>query len=1003
MSAAASSSSRPGAKPLDLPGAFKSFLVMPSITRARFLTPTQPTRAEAVEKATSSASASSSSASSSPSADAPLAPIWVCTNVKNVTHDEARTWQQTFVPDASARGNNAGASGALAYKPFGVPTPLETLATVHSPSRRLVATFRNAPAKDGAASKVPSYLIEVTDCDPNSATCGRVLQSVNTAGVHGRVFLTGNFGGFAWSRNESSLVYMAEPKADERKSASWFPSAEEEEKQRAAPGGNGAAPPKGTQFELQEDWGEQLVGVRNPRPWIMRWNGEEPDSAKLYGVRGIPDNVSAGQVIFSGWNESQYRKGAASGSDAPLFDEGLYLTIYPHEQENGGRRLGMIYYNTRESKICYLPARCIVDPVREAETKRAKERARKVKKDAADRARREQGLPERTEEEEAAEAEADRARKNAETKRERRLNRLIVLTPSDHSAQSPRLDGYSPLPQLVYLTTARVWHHCSGMALKTFIVLPATLGRFLAVVDTPYPEDAEEEELKSPVSPASGNGNGDDEKPQESRVFEGNTHEMVPLVDKPASIHSFPGLYPPTNMLPGSHSFAFDSKHILMLSSWRSQYALLLCCDEDDSLSRLPLPVDAPANASLMLHDVDRRTGRLLIGASSLTTPEALYVGQLQILRPGQDVEIGRDFLPVVLVHKDGSAYGEQEDGGVDGEGEEDGDDSVVSGHVYAQIRYTRVTAPAQPLHPEAAQRMERLRMEVLQVPVPEEEKYPDGSAQLPFEAVLLTSVPEGGLKDSSAPLPPLLAFPHGGPHGNSPTSFVPHVAFMCAAAGFSVLYINYRGSPGFGQAMLESLPGKCGDQDVRDCRAAVELVLSRTGKAQIADRNNVHVQGGSHGGFLTTHLIGQYPDLFRSAVARNPVCNIAAMFSSSDIVDWCFFEATGEPYDPKVPPTVEQYSRMFNASPIKHVGAVQTPLLMLLGAADRRVPMAQAHDYLKLLKGRGVRARALLYESGKHPLAESVGMEGDVWLSMVTWALQRKDAGDVSLPPMVV
>lgn len=53
-------------------------------------------------------------------------------------------------------------------------------------------------------------------------------------------------------------------------------------------------------------------------------------------------------------------------------------------------------------------------------------------------------------------------------------------------------------------------------------------------------------------------------------------------------------------------------------------------------------------------------------------------------------------------------------------------------------------------------------------------------------------------------------------------------------------------------------------------------------------------VIGGSHGGFLTGNLVGQYPDCFRCGVLRNPVMDISLMISVSDIPDWCFVEATG-------------------------------------------------------------------------------------------------------------
>lgn len=59
-------------------------------------------------------------------------------------------------------------------------------------------------------------------------------------------------------------------------------------------------------------------------------------------------------------------------------------------------------------------------------------------------------------------------------------------------------------------------------------------------------------------------------------------------------------------------------------------------------------------------------------------------------------------------------------------------------------------------------------------------------------------------------------------------------------------------------------------------------------------DLSRVAVCGGSHGGFLTGHLLGQKPDLFRCGIMRNPVCNISLMVNITDIPDWCYVEVFG-------------------------------------------------------------------------------------------------------------
>jgi acylaminoacyl-peptidase len=161
------------------------------------------------------------------------------------------------------------------------------------------------------------------------------------------------------------------------------------------------------------------------------------------------------------------------------------------------------------------------------------------------------------------------------------------------------------------------------------------------------------------------------------------------------------------------------------------------------------------------------------------------------------------------------------------------------------------------------------------------------GDVDVPIGSVLL--LPEQAQHEKV----PLIVVPHGGPHTCMPTSYERaglSYGFLCKQGGYAVLHVNFRGSTGFGQAALESLAGNAGSLDVEDVVSATRAVID-TG---LVDANRVGVCGGSHGGFLAGHLVGQHPDLFKVAAMRNPCTNIASMATATDIPDWCYIETLG-------------------------------------------------------------------------------------------------------------
>lgn len=204
----------------------------------------------------------------------------------------------------------------------------------------------------------------------------------------------------------------------------------------------------------------------------------------------------------------------------------------------------------------------------------------------------------------------------------------------------------------------------------------------------------------------------------------------------------------------------------------------------------------------------------------------------------------------------------------------------------------------------------------------------------------------------------PLILNIHGGPHGSYGWSFNP--AFQVYAAhGYAVLYLNPRGSSGYGQKFSDGTLNEWGGGDYKDLMAGLDEALKRN---SWIDANRLAVTGGSYGGFMTNWVITQTPR-FRAAVAVASLSNLISFYSTSLYQDLVHAEFGGYPWD--------NYDLLWQWSPLRYVRQVQTPTMFIHGENDNDVHITQAEEMYMALKRRGVDSVLVRYPREGHGLRE--------------------------------
>jgi dipeptidyl aminopeptidase/acylaminoacyl peptidase len=203
----------------------------------------------------------------------------------------------------------------------------------------------------------------------------------------------------------------------------------------------------------------------------------------------------------------------------------------------------------------------------------------------------------------------------------------------------------------------------------------------------------------------------------------------------------------------------------------------------------------------------------------------------------------------------------------------------------------------------------------------------------------------------------PLLLEIHGGPFASYGPAFAAEIQ-LYAAAGYVVLYLNPRGSTGYGEEFADLIHHDYPDNDYGDLMSGVDAVLDRG----YVDRERLFVTGGSGGGVLTAWIVG-HTERFRAAVVVKPVINWASFVLTADMTNYFYrYWFDGFPWD-----DVQSY---WKRSPLAYVGKVRTPTMLMTGEVDYRTPSSEAEQFYQALKLRKIDTALVRVPNASHDIS---------------------------------
>ena len=219
----------------------------------------------------------------------------------------------------------------------------------------------------------------------------------------------------------------------------------------------------------------------------------------------------------------------------------------------------------------------------------------------------------------------------------------------------------------------------------------------------------------------------------------------------------------------------------------------------------------------------------------------------------------------------------------------------------------------------------------------------------------------------------------HGGPEGQSRPTFDSLLQFWVHEMGIAVLVPNVRGSSGYGKSYLQLDNGRLRDDSVADIGALLDWIAEQPE----LDAERVAVMGGSYGGYMVLASLVHYSDRLRAAVDVVGISNFVTFLENTkDYRRDLRRVEYGDERDP------EMRRFLQSISPANHADRMRSPLFIVQGLNDPRVPVTESEQMLAELRRQGKDVWYLMAEDEGHGFRKQGNR--DIYNQAVVLFLQR-------------